>query len=85
MRHDPPRAVIVGESGRCSIPEALVMEPARRGVLVTPHVRGMTTEFCRTAFFTSGVFSWALSAFVTGKNTPSRSDRGNALVFYPIG
>ena len=45
------RAVIVRESGRSSIPETLVMEPAHRGVLVTPHTRGMTTEFVQAAFF----------------------------------
>jgi hypothetical protein len=50
MRHDPPHAVIVRESGRSSIPQALVMEPARRGVLVTPHARGMT------AFSLTGAF-----------------------------
>jgi len=50
MRHDPTHAVIVRESGRSSIPQALVMEPARRGVLVTPHARGMTTEFVEAGF-----------------------------------
>jgi hypothetical protein len=56
MRHDPTHAVIVRESGRSSIPQALVMEPARRGVLVTPHARGMTTEFVEAAFSLTGAF-----------------------------
>jgi hypothetical protein len=49
-------AIIVRESGRSSIPEALVMEPGRRGVLVTPHARGMTAEFVEPAFSITGVF-----------------------------
>jgi hypothetical protein len=36
-------AVIVGEGGRSSIPETLVIEPRSRSVLDTPHARGMTT------------------------------------------
>jgi hypothetical protein len=67
MRHHPPCTVIVRESRRSSIPEALVMEPARRGVLVIPHPRGMTTEFADAAFSIIGVFSWALSNFASGK------------------
>ena len=43
------------------------MEPARRGVLVIPHPRGMTTEFADAAFSIIGVFSWALSNFASGK------------------
>jgi len=60
MRHHPLCTVIVRESRRSSIPEALVMEPARRGVLVISHPRGMTTEFADAAFSIIGVFSWAL-------------------------
>jgi hypothetical protein len=33
-----------GMTGRCSIPEALVLEPRGRGVLDAPHARGTTTE-----------------------------------------
>ena len=36
-------AVIVREGGRSSIPETPVMESRSRGVLDTPHARGMTT------------------------------------------
>jgi len=32
------------------------MEPGRRGVLVTPHARGMTAEFVEPAFSITGVF-----------------------------
>src|SRR6266436_6151330 len=35
-------AVIVRESGRSSIPKTSVIEPKGRGVLDTPHARGMT-------------------------------------------
>jgi hypothetical protein len=35
-------AVIVRECGRSSIPETPAIEPRGRGVLDTPHARGMT-------------------------------------------
>jgi hypothetical protein len=34
--------VIVREGGRSSIPETLMIEPIGRGVLDSPHARGMT-------------------------------------------
>src|SRR5216683_7718834 len=37
--------VIARECGRSSIPETAVIEPRSRGVLDTPHARGMTTCF----------------------------------------
>jgi len=45
-------AVIVREGGRSSIPETPVMESRSRGVLDTPHARGMTTV-CNVAICTS--------------------------------
>jgi hypothetical protein len=39
------RRPMTGSGGRSSIPPAPVMEPRSRGVLDTPHARGMTT-FC---------------------------------------
>jgi hypothetical protein len=39
--------VIVREGGRSSIPETLMIESKSRGVLDTPHARGMTAVFLR--------------------------------------
>jgi hypothetical protein len=36
-------SVIAREGGRSSIPKMMVMESTSRGVLDTPHARGMTT------------------------------------------
>jgi hypothetical protein len=41
-------AVIVRESGRSSIPETLTIEQKGRGLLDTPHARGMTICFATT-------------------------------------
>jgi hypothetical protein len=41
--------VIARESGRSSIPPAVVIEPKGRGVLDTPLSRGMTTVFALRA------------------------------------
>jgi hypothetical protein len=38
-------AVIVRERGRCSIPEAVVIEPISAAYLMPPPARGMTMEF----------------------------------------
>ena len=42
------RIVIAGESGRPSIPGTVAMEAIGRGVLDTPHARGMTTFWVAT-------------------------------------
>jgi hypothetical protein len=44
LKNESP-AVIVRESGRSSIPETLMIESKSRGVLDTPHARGMTKRY----------------------------------------
>ena len=46
--------VIARESGRSSIPETSVIEPRSRGVLDTPHARGMTARYDGEAIAMNG-------------------------------
>jgi len=57
--------VIARESGRSSIPEAAGIEPRGRGVLDTPHARGMTGSMRRLLQGNDGPIELVINPFLT--------------------